>query len=127
MTIAEVCRRFGMTADTLRYYEKTGLIPKPTRTNGGIRNYSEYDCGWIAFIKCMRSAGVQVESLVAYVRLFEQGDGTLNERKQILIHERNRISAKITEMQETLDRLNGKIENYEQHIIPAEDLLKDTD
>ena len=76
MNIAEVTARFGLTQDTLRYYEKVGLIPKIQRTAGGIRNYTEYDCGWIDFIKCMRNEGVQVDALVEYVKLFEQGDST---------------------------------------------------
>jgi DNA-binding transcriptional MerR regulator len=120
VTIAEVCKKFNLSADTLRYYEKIGLLPTVGRTSGGIRNYTDYDCGWIEFIKCMRSAGVQVESLVEYVRLFEEGDATAEVRKQILISERARIADKIEELQGTLDRLNMKIERYEKNIIPAE-------
>jgi DNA-binding transcriptional MerR regulator len=120
MNIAEVAKRFALTQDTLRYYEKVGLIPRVTRTSGGTRNYSEYDCGWIDFIKCMRNSGVQIHALVEYVRLFEQGDSTADERKQILVRERDRIAEQIAEMQRTLDRLNNKIERYEKDIIPAE-------
>ncbi len=120
MNIAEVAAKFELTQDTLRYYEKVGLIPKVKRTSGGIRNYTEYDCGWIDFIKCMRNAGVQVDSLVEYVRLFEQGDSTADMRKQILVRERDRISTQVAEIQCTLDRLNVKIERYEKDIIPAE-------
>jgi len=120
MNIAEVAARFDLTQDTLRYYEKVGLIPKINRTSGGIRSYTEYDCGWIDFIKCMRNAGVQVDALVEYVKLFEQGDSTVDVRKQILVRERDRIAAQVAEMQSTLDRLKAKIERYEQDIIPAE-------
>lgn len=120
MNIAEVAANFDLTQDTLRYYEKVGLIPKVKRTSGGIRNYTEYDCGWIDFIKCMRSAGVRVDSLVEYVRLFEQGDSTTHLRKQILVRERDRIATQVDKMQRTLDRLNVKIERYEKDIIPVE-------
>ena len=122
MTIAEVCRMFNLSADTLRYYEKVGLLPAVGRTNGGIRNYTEYDCGWVEFIKCMRSAGVQVESLVEYVRLFEKGEAA-ETRKQILESERTRLGEKIAELQTAYDRLNMKIERYEKDIIPAEKAL----
>ena len=122
MTIAEVCRMFDLSADTLRYYEKVGLLPAVGRTNGGIRNYTEYDCGWVEFIKCMRSAGVQVESLVEYVRLFEKGEAA-ETRKQILESERTRLGEKIAELQTAYDRLNMKIERYEKDIIPAEKAL----
>lgn len=120
MNIADVAARFDLTPDTLRYYEKVGLIPKVNRTSGGIRNYTDYDCGWIDFIKCMRNAGVQVSALVDYVKLFKQGDSTSSVRKNTLVRERDRIAAHISEMQRTLDRLNTKIERYEQDIIPAE-------
>jgi DNA-binding transcriptional MerR regulator len=120
MNIAEVAAKFDLTQDTLRYYEKVGLIPKVKRTSGGIRNYTEYDCRWIDFIKCMRNAGVQVGALVEYVKLFEQGNSTSEMRKNILLRERDRIAAQVAEMQRTLDRLNVKIERYEKDIIPVE-------
>lgn len=120
MTIAEVSKEFDLTPDTLRYYEKVGLIPRVHRTAGGIRNYTDYDCGWIDFIKCMRSSGVQIEALVAYVRLYEEGNSTAEERKKILIAERNRITTQVEEMQRTLDRLNHKIDRYEKDILPVE-------
>ena len=70
MTIAEVSRQYDISADTLRYYERIGLLPHVGRTSGGIRNYSEDDCHWVEYIKCMRSAGVSVETLLEYVTLF---------------------------------------------------------
>ena len=112
MTIAEVGKKFNLTADTLRYYERIGLIPNVGRTAGGIRNYTEMDCGWIDFIKCMRNAGVQVESLVEYVKLMQEGASTEDARKLILIRERNRIAEKVEELQNTLERLNVKIEKH---------------
>ena len=124
MTIAEVCRRFDLTPDTLRYYEKIGLIPHIERSETKNRSYTEYDCNWIGFIKCMRTAGVQIRQLSRYVQLFQQGEGTAAERKQILEDERTRIAQQIAEMQDTMNRLDAKIQRYEQHIIPAEELLK---
>ena len=76
MTIAEVSRQYDISADTLRYYERIGLLPHVGRTSGGIRNYSEDDCHWVEYIKCMRSAGVSVETLLEYVTLFHQGTST---------------------------------------------------
>ena len=120
MTIAEICRRFGITADTLRYYERVGLIPKVERTVGGIRNYTEHDCIWIDFIKCMRAAGVQIEAMIEYVALVQQGESASEARQQILIRERDRIATQIAAMQNTLERLNKKIERCENAIIPTE-------
>ena len=95
-------------------------IPEVKRTSGGIRNYTEYDCRWIDFINCMRDAGVRVGALVEYVGLFEPGDSISEMRKHILLRGRDRIAARVAEMQRTLDRLNVKIERYEKDIIPVE-------
>jgi len=84
MTIAQVSEKYGLTADTLRYYERIGLLPPVGRTAGGIRNYDESDCRWVEYIKCMRSAGVSIETLVEYVRLFHEGSATIPARKKLL-------------------------------------------
>ena len=60
MTIAEVSRKYDISADTLRYYERIGLIPPVPRTRGGLRDYGDESCGWIQLMKCMRAAGVQI-------------------------------------------------------------------
>ena len=85
MTIAEVSRQFDITPDTLRYYERIGLIPPVPRTKSGIRDYDQTSCSWIEFIKCMRAAGLQIEALIEYVALFQQGDSTIGTRKALLL------------------------------------------
>lgn len=112
MTIAEVSRKYEISADTLRYYERIGLIPPVPRNKSGIRNYDEASCQWIELMICMRKAGVQIEALVEYVELFQQGDATIDARKEILIEQRERLTAKMNEMQASLDRLNQKINGY---------------
>jgi DNA-binding transcriptional MerR regulator len=124
MTISEVAAKYELTADTLRYYERIGLIPQVERTLGGIRNYQEEDCRWIEFIKCMRSAGLPVEMMIEYVRLFQQGDETLDARKKLLIEQRDALAERVAEMQKTLERLNMKVERYEKIIVPIEHELK---
>lgn len=103
MTIAEVCERFELTQDTLRYYEKIGLIPTIQRKASGIRNYTEEDCKWIEFIKCMRSAGLSIDFLSEYVNLFKEGDSTLEKRRSLLIDQRTLLKERMHEMQITLD------------------------
>lgn len=83
MTIAQVSQKYGVSADTLRYYERIGLLPPVGRTKSGIRDYAEEDCNWVNFIKCMRSAGLPVETLIEYVGLFGQGDETIPARKDV--------------------------------------------
>jgi DNA-binding transcriptional MerR regulator len=116
LTIAQVSEKYGLSADTLRYYERIGLIARVNRTPGGIRNYTEQDCNAVEFIKCMRAAGIPIEALIEYVSLFEQGDQTKDTRKQILIEQRDLLVKRIQEMQNTLKRLNSKIEHYDEKL-----------
>lgn len=76
MTIKEVSELYDISQDTLRYYERIGMIPPVTRTPSGIRDYQESDLGWVELAKCMRSAGLPVEALIEYVRLTQEGDAT---------------------------------------------------
>ena len=116
MTIAETSRKYDMTQDTLRYYERIGLIPGVNRSKSGIRNYTDEDCKWVEFAKCMRGAGIQIEALIEYVALFQQGDSTADARKELLIEQRRQLAERLDDMQKTLKRLDIKIERYEQTV-----------
>ena len=84
MTIAEVSKKYDLTPDTLRYYERIGLISNVPRNKSGIRNYDEKSCKRIEFIKCMRNAGVEIEILIEYMNLLEEGNTTAIARKNLL-------------------------------------------
>ena len=120
MKIAEVSEKFGLSVDTLRYYERVGLIPHVHRNGGGIRDYDELDLRRVDFIKCMRGAGLPVEVLIEYMGLVQQGDSTTEARKEILVEQRDLVVARMEEMQKTLDRLNYKIEVYEKALLKKE-------
>lgn len=125
MTITEVSRKYNLTADTLRYYERIGLLPPVNRSNSGIRDFTEEDCNWVQFIKCMRGAGLSIEVLIEYVKMFQEGDSTIKARKELLIEQRNQLADRIEEMKETLDRLDKKIDGYEERLLKKEkELLK---
>lgn len=125
MTITEVSRNYNLTADTLRYYERIGLIPPVNRNNSGVRDFTEEDCNWVQFIKCMRGAGLSIEVLIEYVKMFQEGNSTVKARKELLIEQRNQLADRIKEMQETLDRLDKKIDGYEERVLRKEkDLVK---
>ena len=113
MTISEVSKKFEVSVDTLRYYERIGLIPKVMRNGSGNRDFTEKDCGWVQFIKCMRGAGVSIESLIDYVKMFQEGSVTIQARKQLLIEEYENLSERIAEMQSVQEKLKAKIDNYE--------------
>lgn len=120
MKIAEVSERYGITPDTLRYYERIGLISPVNRSARGIREYDEIDLRRVEFIKCMRSAGLPIDVLIKYVALVEQGDSTIDARKEILIEQRDLLMARIAEMQKTLEILNYKIGVYEGAVLERE-------
>ena len=125
MTIAEVSKQYELTADTLRYYERIGLIPPVNRNSSGNRDYTEEDCRWVSFIKCMRNAGLSIEILLEYVMLFRQGDETRGVRKELLIEQRRQIVERIGELQSTLSYLDKKIDGYE-NCMQCENDLKQT-
>lgn len=125
MTITEVSKKYGLSADTLRYYERIGLIPKVNRNKSGVRDYTQEDCNWVEFIKCMRGAGLPIEVLIDYVSMFQQGDSTIDTRKELLIEQRKALAEKIEEMKKTLARLDYKIELYEKGLIMSEKDLRE--
>ena len=114
MTIKEVCEKYGITPDTLRYYERVGVIPTVARTKGGIRDYNDEDISWVENAICMRSAGLPVEMLIEYVRLFREGDSTFQERRDLLTKAREEIAAQLARYQATMDKLNYKISRYDE-------------
>lgn len=120
MRIAEVSKQYDISADTLRYYERIGLLPRVHRNASGVRDYDETDLARVKFIKCMRGANVSIEALIEYLQLFAEGDATLAARKAILEEQRDLVRERIAEMQAGLDRLDYKIAHYEDLIVEAE-------
>lgn len=124
MKIQEVSEKFALSTDTLRYYERIGLIPTVNRTESGIRDYTEEDMRRVDFIKCMRSAGLPVEVLIDYMALVQKGDSTIATRKEILLEQREQLIARIEEMQKTLEILNYKIQIFDGKLLDAEKKIK---
>ena len=120
MHIAQVSEKYKITQDTLRYYERIGLIPPVNRNRGQIRDYTEEDERWVEFVTCMRSAGLSIEVLIEYVSLFQQGDKTNESRKALLVEQRDKLAARIQELRKTLDRLNMKIDRYDEVLLQKE-------
>jgi DNA-binding transcriptional MerR regulator len=123
MTISEVAEQYGLSTDTLRYYERIGLVPPVRRGKNGVRDYSDNDIEWVGFIKCMRTANIPIEALIAYVNLFKQGEGTQENRKSLLAEQRDRLAERIGALQEILEKLTYKIENYGAAVLTVEKKL----
>lgn len=113
MTIKEISEQLGVSQDTLRYYEKVGMISPVTRTKGGIRDYQEDDIAWVKLATCMRNAGLPVKVMIDYLNLYKQGDSTIQVRCDLLKEQREKLLEQRKQIEETLERLNYKIARYE--------------
>jgi len=114
MTIKEVSEKYGISQDTLRYYERVNVIPAVTRTSGGIRDYQEEDLRWVELAVCMRSAGLPIEGLIEYQKLFQAGDSTIPARLELLNGQMEILQRQKAQIEETMDRLSYKISRYEE-------------
>ncbi|MDL2263067.1 MerR family transcriptional regulator [Synergistaceae bacterium OttesenSCG-928-I11] len=123
MTISEVCEKFALSQDTLRYYEKIGLLPRVQKNSGGFREFAERDCERIAMIKWMRDAGMSIKTLTQYIDMVPDGDKTIEARKKLLLELKNQLTIRINELQVIQRLLDEKIECYEIHIAPKEEEL----
>ncbi|KKD50426.1 MerR family transcriptional regulator [Listeria seeligeri] len=125
MNIKEASEKTGVSADTIRYYERIGLIPRVSRNENGVRKFDDEDLRWIDFSRQMRRAGMSIEALIDYLSLFREGEKTLEPRMELLKEQRAELKDRIDMMQEALERLDFKIENYDTHLIPAQKRLKE--
>lgn len=112
--IAEAAHRSGLSIDTLRYYERIGLIDPPARDSGGRRVYTDEDLGWLEFLTRLRTTGMPIRMMREYAKLRHQGVTSAGRRKQILVEQRAEVLDRIAELNACLDVLNHKIANYEQ-------------
>ena len=120
MNIKKVSDLTGISADTIRYYERIGLIPPVTRNQSGIRDFTEREIGLLEFVRCFRKAGVSVEALIDYVTLLEEGEGTEEARLAILKEQAENLDARLEELRAARERLSYKIDNYQEVISQRE-------
>lgn len=113
MRIAEVSKISKLSTDTLRYYEKIGILGPIAKNSNGIRDYSNQDLNIIKFIKCMKATGLSIEDIKHYLELSKEGDHTKEERKEMLMNQRRILLEKVDELEATLKYIDVKIEGYE--------------
>jgi len=113
-TIQEVCKKTGLTAHTLRYYEKEKLLPSVGRSAGGFRQYSDEDLESLAMICCLKNTGMSVQNIGRFMELTREGDQTLRERCEMLKKHRETVLERLEEMQRYLDKVTWKY-NFFSH------------
>ena len=117
MTIKEVSEKYQLSKDTLRYYEKEGLIGPVPKGKNGQRDYQEENERQIEFVKCMRNVHIPIEVLKKYMQLLSKGDQTLKERREILETQLHIIESQLTELQKARQKLEYKIELYDKQLL----------
>lgn len=118
MTIREIAAKTNMSTDTLRYYDRIGLLPPVPRNAAGIRNYDEYFVNFINFIKKLKASGMSLEHIIDYIRLAEMGDATIQERKKLLAEARETLLDKINSLQLVAELADYQLRNYENLLQP---------
>jgi DNA-binding transcriptional MerR regulator len=113
-TIQRASAETGVSRDTLRYYEKIGILPGIARSESGHRRFSEDDMGWIKLVQCLRATGMPIEDLHAYAELVQQGDSTAGDRLRLLEDHRRRIKDDMAELTTALDLVERKIAGYDK-------------
>jgi MerR family transcriptional regulator, aldehyde-responsive regulator len=111
-TIRRVSAETGLSADTLRYYERIGILPDIARSDSGHRRFSDGDIGWIKLVQCLRATGMPIEQLHEYAVLMQQGDATAQDRRRILEDHRRRIKDEMRALKQALELVEQKIAGY---------------
>ena len=112
LTIAQVAERTGLTAYTLRYYERIGLIAAVSRAPGGQRRYASADMDWLAFLLRLRETGMPIQGMQAFAALRAQGDASIGERRAMLEAHLAEVQAKVEALQQSMQALSHKIAHY---------------
>lgn len=123
MTIKEVAKKTGVSADTLRYYERIGLLPAVPRKSNGIRDYDEFFIDWIAFIQDLKSVGMSLEAILDYISLAKLGEVSRKERKQLLVEVQHILLNKIKMLHTMVEKNNYHLEHYDDVLLPKTNKL----
>ena len=115
-SIREVSEKTGLSAHTLRYYEKEGLIDGVERSGGGFRQYSDEDLECLGLIRCLKNTGMSLQEILRFVRLAREGEETLAERVELLRECRENVVRRMEELQKNLDKINWKLNFFSEKL-----------
>lgn len=119
-SIKQVSEKTNLKAHVLRYYEREGLLPDISRSESGIRRYSEEDLEWLGLVCCLKNTGMSIKQIRDFVALSAQGKETLKQRCDMLIEHRKNVESQIEEMHNHLKKVTHKIEyftsQYEEYL-----------
>lgn len=107
-SIGEVVKKTGLSAHTLRYYEKEGLLPFVTKNSSGLRVYATTDLRWLSMIECLKDSGLQIKGIRQYIEWFRQGDSTLLQRLELFQNRKKALEAEMARLQTVLNKVTFK-------------------
>lgn len=122
-SISEAAQEAGLTAYTLRYYDKEGLLPFVKRTSGGGRRFTDTDMSWLQLISCMKTIGMSVKEIRQYIAWCRAGDRTLQRRHDFFVAKRAETVARIAELKKSLAKFEFKINYYNEALAAGTDAI----
>ena len=123
MTIVEAAEKMNISVDTLRYYERIGILPPVPRRSNGMRVYDTSYLEWITLIRNLKAGGMSLEAVLDYMELARQGDDTAEERKELLREAKRSLTVKIDELQLAVQQAEEELRNYEKALLPQTERL----
>ena len=115
-SIGQAAKISGLTAHTLRFYEKEGLLPFVQKTGSGLRIFSDNDIGWLEMIGCLKGVGMSLKDIKQYIDWFREGDSTLPQRLQMFEQQREHLEAQMAQLQKYMNKINYKICLYSEAV-----------
>ena len=119
-SIRDVSQKTGLSSHTLRFYEKEGLLKNVGRSQGGFRQYTDEDLEALGLICCLKNTGMPLQEIARFVRLAHEGDYTLRERVELLKEHREKMIARMAEMQQYLDKITWKVNLFSEKLCQYE-------
>lgn len=128
MNISKIAVKMNISTDTLRYYERIGLLPPVPRTNGGIRDYNKHFLEWISMIQELKEMGMSLEMIMEYFSLAKLGQITAKERKELIKEVRYSLAEKLQILQQRLKLIDYHLKNYNENLLlRTENLIQQKD
>ncbi len=115
-TIGQVAKKMGLTAHTLRYYEKEGLLPFIKKNGSGLRIFSDNDIGWLELIECLKGTGMSLKGIKQYIDWYIEGDSTLEKRLEMFKQQKVNLEEQMLQLQKHMEKINYKIAYYSEII-----------
>ncbi|ASR45507.1 MerR family transcriptional regulator [Paenibacillus kribbensis] len=115
-TIGEVANKMGVSAYTLRFYDKEGLLPFVDRNKSGNRDFKESDFEWLAVITCLKNSGMPVKKIRQFIDMSMEGDATLRQRLEVFENHKKTVNDKISELNKYMEKIDYKIWYYQTAI-----------